>query len=442
MTDSGDDLHLPDQGLDEPVDRDDADRDDVDRDHAALIEFGFDADRAALLALVVDAADPVPVDLAPVVAALADDEVAEAAWMRWGDADLLGEPLDELVDRLAAHADPNAGVVWLRSRHLVHRSRTDEAVALLESRRADGNRLVLVELASIAADRSEPVVARQLLEAAGVDVEIDLDSAYDPRASDGGFGTELAEEIAPFAATRPRPMAGRNEPCPCGSGRKYKQCHLGNELHPIADRAGWLYVKLLRFLHVHSPNLPTEIADAIVESVTDDDLRAMMHESFLPVDLALFEGGVAAWFLDAKGSLLPTDEVELLGSWIAASRSVYEVASARPTAMDVIDLGTRERRTVVETLPEEPLDAGWNILARLVPVGDVYRAYGGFLPVNTDMIDSMLAAFAAGDLATVVIAIGQIFETAATHDEISDIFADSIDTTELTQLLTELADDE
>ncbi|HIJ21192.1 MAG TPA: hypothetical protein HPP58_09105, partial [Deltaproteobacteria bacterium] len=22
---------------------------------------------------------------------------------------------------------------------------------------------------------------------------------------------------------------GRNEPCPCGSGRKFKQCHLGKE---------------------------------------------------------------------------------------------------------------------------------------------------------------------------------------------------------------------
>ena len=108
----------------------------------------------------------------------------------------------------------------------------------------------------------------------------------------------------------------------------------------------------------------------------------------------------------------------------------------------MIDLATRERCTIAETVPDEPLDSGWNIVGRLVPVGDAYRAYGGFLPVNPDMIDSMLAAFSTGDLETVVIAIGQIFETAATHDEISDVFADSIDTTELTQLLTELAADE
>ncbi|MCA3590203.1 MAG: SEC-C domain-containing protein, partial [Methylocystis sp.] len=28
----------------------------------------------------------------------------------------------------------------------------------------------------------------------------------------------------PFAAT-PAAKAGRNEPCPCGSGKKYKKCH-------------------------------------------------------------------------------------------------------------------------------------------------------------------------------------------------------------------------
>jgi preprotein translocase subunit SecA len=29
--------------------------------------------------------------------------------------------------------------------------------------------------------------------------------------------------VAPFV--RPVPKVGRNEPCPCGSGRKYKHCH-------------------------------------------------------------------------------------------------------------------------------------------------------------------------------------------------------------------------
>ncbi len=35
---------------------------------------------------------------------------------------------------------------------------------------------------------------------------------------------------------------GRNEPCPCGSGKKYKKCHLGKPLGPEEERLFWLYV--------------------------------------------------------------------------------------------------------------------------------------------------------------------------------------------------------
>jgi preprotein translocase subunit SecA len=44
-------------------------------------------------------------------------------------------------------------------------------------------------------------------------------------------GTPLPEEAAsagmeaPRTFTREQPKVGRNEPCPCGSGKKYKQCH-------------------------------------------------------------------------------------------------------------------------------------------------------------------------------------------------------------------------
>ena len=37
-----------------------------------------------------------------------------------------------------------------------------------------------------------------------------------PKAEDGA---------APQPFTREQPKVGRNEPCPCGSGKKYKQCH-------------------------------------------------------------------------------------------------------------------------------------------------------------------------------------------------------------------------
>jgi preprotein translocase subunit SecA len=36
--------------------------------------------------------------------------------------------------------------------------------------------------------------------------------------------TEVAVE-SHQPVVRQQPKVGRNEPCPCGSGKKYKQCH-------------------------------------------------------------------------------------------------------------------------------------------------------------------------------------------------------------------------
>ncbi len=415
---------------------------DMDRIHRATIEFGLDPAQAEHFQLLVDAvSEPSTPSVAAsaLAEALADPVVAEAAWTRWSDDDLLGGALDPLVAALDDQTD--GGTAWLRARQHAWFGRTDDALEVLEESRDSGHPLILCELAAIEADRGNPVAARELLRQAGVDVDIDLDTEFDPRTADHGFGAELAEEIAPFAAIRPKAMAGRNDRCPCGSGKKYKQCHLGNELHSLDDRSGWLYVKLMRFIGVNSASFPAAIADDVVDGVVAEDLRSMVHESYLPVDLALFEGGVAQWFLDAKRTLLPNDEAELAQRWIDATRSVYEVERSRAGRMDLIDLATRKRMTVVDTVPDEPLEPGWKLIGRLVPVGDSFRAFGGFLPINEDMVDVMLEAFATRTLETVAIAIGQIFDTAATQDEIQDLFAQSLDTGELQALADEFSGD-
>ncbi|MDA9024063.1 SEC-C metal-binding domain-containing protein, partial [Gammaproteobacteria bacterium] len=42
---------------------------------------------------------------------------------------------------------------------------------------------------------------------------------------DLGVGNENAQSITPEPITRDEPKLGRNEPCYCGSGKKFKQCH-------------------------------------------------------------------------------------------------------------------------------------------------------------------------------------------------------------------------
>jgi hypothetical protein len=308
------------------------------------------------------------------------------------------------------------GVSWLLSRQAALRLDNDESTRLLESVRDSGHAAVLIDLAALQADGSNPIEARDLLEAAGVNTEIDLDAAYDPITSEQGLGVELAEEIAPFAALRPQRIAGRNDTCPCGSGKKYKHCHLGKELHSLNDRAAWLYLKMMRFMQLTNPYLPDAVVAEMTSSLETPDLANMLESSYIPTDIALHEGDVASRFLMAKSAVLPADEVELTERWIEAPRSVFRVKKSTHAELELIELRSRDRVTIVGTVPEQPLEVGTLICGRPLPVGQTHRSYGGFLPVDETMIDGVLEACASRNLATVAISLSQIFDAAEMAD--------------------------
>ena len=222
--------------------------DDVIESEAAerlAMRFGFDDEQTQLFMLLTGAAslfahdgDPALGDdatersqaLALFTQALNDPPIALAAWDAWSEEGLTGDVLQPFVDEIMGSLEGGQpGVSWLLSRQAALRLDNDESTRLLESVRDSGHAAVLIDLAALQADGSNPIEARDLLEAAGVNTEIDLDAAYDPITSEQGLGVELAEEIAPFAALRPKPIAGRNDACPCGSGKKYKHCHLAKD---------------------------------------------------------------------------------------------------------------------------------------------------------------------------------------------------------------------
>ena len=102
----------------------------------------------------------------------------------------------------------------------------------------------------------------------------------------------------------PRPAARRNDPCPCGSGRKYKVCHLGHETHSLDDRAGWLYEKAQRFLRNRYPDLVEDLAGEIVDEFDQPELYAALTDGPFLGDIALHEDDVFAEFLAARDALL------------------------------------------------------------------------------------------------------------------------------------------
>ncbi|WP_234825571.1 YecA family protein [Mycolicibacter senuensis] len=235
--------------------------------------------------------------------------------------------------------------------------------------------LPLLTLARIASDRGDAEAGLGLLHRAGVGSDYPL--------------VRLLEQHR----VQPRTDVGRNEPCWCGSGRKYKKCHLGREQLSLPERVGWLYAK------AHQQLLGGEWAELLmlagyerIRHVEDeiDDLVAAAKTDPLAIDTMLFEGGAFAEFLELRGALLPDDERQLAGQWLEVPRAVFEVEQVRPGhSVTVRDVRTGEVFEV--TTRSRALEPGQLICSRALPTGEGFAFFGGIDPVEPAERDELLA---------------------------------------------------
>src|SRR5262249_28847317 len=191
----------------------------------------------------------------------------------------------------------------------------------------------------------------------------------------------------------PRPGIGRNDPCWCGSGRKYKKCHLHNERVPLEERALWLCCKAVTFVTA-DPWREVLIEAGRLRAQYEDDLGSLAGKMTDPLvtDLVLFEGGAFAEFLVTRGGLLPDDERLLAEQWLLIDRSVYEVEDVRTDAdLTMRDVRTgdsyRVRDRTVLPSPQKG-DLG---CARVVPVGDMRQFFDSLEPVALHARDELIA---------------------------------------------------
>ncbi len=208
---------------------------------------------------------------------------------------------------------------------------------------------------------------------------------------------------------QPRGDIGRNEPCWCGSGRKYKKCHLGREELPLAERVNWLYTKAAQ--HAMDGNwrdLTTEVAYERArydfDDGVDDALDTAMNDP-LVVDAVLFEGGALADFLDVRGSLLPDDERLLAQQWLLAQRSVFEVEQVRRGhGMTVRDVRSGDVHEVQERTASRQLKPGMLVCTRVLPAGDSMQFFGGIEPVALHQRDALIDLLDEGSDPEVLVA--------------------------------------
>ncbi len=265
---------------------------------------------------------------------------------RWR-AELLGladipaaPPLDEVIDALG-HGDVGPALVDAADQEWVHDRLRAFASTLLDATdgddpRALGPRLLLAYLH----ERDGELDIAETLYRLVHDRQPDSPAAAEGLAflafdrSDFTLAARLLRRIyehdnplvdmtEQLAACQIIP--GRNDRCPCGSGRKYKACHPGQAFVHPDHRITVMLAKLANFA-LSRPRRDELAATAIVAGLDPDTLLA---SRFL-FERYLLDDGNAVEYRRLRGGLLPPDEAELLDRLIGLTPLLVEVVDVRP----------------------------------------------------------------------------------------------------------------
>ncbi|MDX1874533.1 SEC-C domain-containing protein [Mycolicibacterium sp. 120266] len=355
-----------------------AQRHDIEVDHAAVV-LALVAVAGQMETLLREGdLEPAPDEelaLGELGAILADPYLAELLVEEALDSQRIDPAaLAMLADTLAPQVPPPArvGCQWLRAVALERTGAVQEAeheYLAAESMDVDWPP-TLLDLARFASDRGDAERGVALLHRAQALPDHPL--------------LALLQEFLPH----PRPDLGRNEPCWCGSGRKYKKCHLRNERPPLAKRAGWLYLKATQHVLLTGwSQLLEEVTAERLLYIDDSELEG----DPLMMDAVLFEGGAFDDFLDARGYLLPDDERLLAEQWLLVQRSVFEVQESRPgDGVTLRDVRTGDSHTVHDRVASREVKPGHLVCARIYPAGDEQRFLGGLEPVRLHERDDLI----------------------------------------------------
>ena len=181
--------------------------------------------------------------------------------------------------------------------------------------------------------------------------------------------------------------AGRNEACPCGSGRKYKHCclHVRSAAvdHPLPERVRWIWEKLRWWLDRAGREDATLAAALALHGGPPNEYDISFSVDFdIAASLVLFADGAVHDFLDQRGSLLPDDERNLVAQWALTDRSLHEVIDVKAgDGIALRDLRTGDVVEVRERRGSALLAAGDLICAHPVFDGVGHQLIGGILPV-------------------------------------------------------------
>lgn len=126
------------------------------------------------------------------------------------------------------------------------------------------------------------------------------------------------------------PEPGRNDPCWCGSGRKYKVCHRGKPRLTGHQRNQLLVYKCTQFCALTPFKFTEQALEGLHLSFAPQSMHIELLEDPFVRDTVAIEGGLLRATLDAAGFIMPADDRLLAEEWLARGRSLFEVMDVEP----------------------------------------------------------------------------------------------------------------
>ncbi len=203
---------------------------------------------------------------------------------------------------------------------------------------------------------------------------------------------------------------GRNDPCHCGSGKKYKKCHLPVDKAAEREQRAWkeaakfLRIDLLRF--ARDERFALDFAKALplfwdglydaetADQMSQDEATRFIDWFFYDYDWTDKEGNTSRLIELYRQEMeddLSKQQIETLDGWLTAGAfGAYTLLDYDGQTLSVADFMTGEEFTVYESGGRGQVEIGEVLLARIIPVRDrlEFSTAAAYLPA--DEIDGLV----------------------------------------------------
>jgi hypothetical protein len=228
-------------------------------------------------------------------------------------------------------------------------------------------------------------------------------TVYDICAGKAVWADEDEEDQEDFAPPEPvqrRPTPGRNDPCWCGSGKKYKKCHLDADERPQPAAPA---------IPDEHQTLRNRLGEFLMETASERDTRLALQEFFGddppdPDQMPLIDWMMHDWvprrlghtimreYLLKHGAGLAPRERELIEAWSLSYVALYEVREVKVgSGLEVKDLVTGDVFFVHDVSLSKKLVRWDGLLARVVPGERGHEFSGVGIAVPRNQLEPMRA---------------------------------------------------